>query len=70
MDGLARETAPHASFLVGRSLELHRLQTFAEAELTHSLTECGFAVETTRQYGKVSLLPRRLGFIARKPRRV
>jgi hypothetical protein len=34
--------------------------------VVRSLEKCGFVVETTDRYGEARLLPRRIGFIARR----
>jgi SAM-dependent methyltransferase len=52
------------------TVEVHRLRTFDSQELTLLLATAGFEVQVTRRYVTVDLAPQRLGFVARKPRRV
>ena len=46
--------------------EVHVLEVFRAARLVRELERAGFAVETSRAYGRVRLPERRLAFIARK----
>lgn len=49
-----------------RSEEVHRVSLLDRDEIFGALIRAGFSVRTSRHYGAVSLLPRRLAFIARK----
>lgn len=49
-----------------RSEEVHRVQLCDRAKTVRALVRAGFSVQTRRHYGAMSLLPRRLAFIARK----
>jgi SAM-dependent methyltransferase len=51
-----------------RGDETHRVQLFTRAEVLRALRRAGFAVRTVRRYGNYRLLPRRLGFVARRKR--
>jgi SAM-dependent methyltransferase len=59
---IARVDSPRDVFV-----EQHRVQTFSEGELHATLTSVGFIPQFVRSYGRVPLLPRRLGVIAVKP---
>ena len=54
--------------LYRRSDERHAVRLFARAEVERWLRASGFTVRVTRRYGSFPLAPRRLAFIARKPR--
>ncbi len=49
-----------------RSREQHHVQLFDERAVVEWLQGAGFEVETSRGYGSVELLPRRVAFFARK----
>ena len=49
-----------------RSREQHHVQLFDEQYVLAWLRAAGFEVETSRAYGKLELLPRRVAFFARK----
>jgi len=51
-----------------RHEESHRVQLRRGSDVTELLRDAGFRVRTVRRYGAYGLLPRRLGFIARRPR--
>ena len=53
--------------LYRRGEETHRLQLYDGRRVARLLREIGFRVRWTRRFGKLPLLPKRIGFVARKP---
>jgi len=51
-----------------RAGETHRMRLLARAEIERRLRRAGFDFRVMRCYGKMPLAPRRLAFVARKPR--
>jgi SAM-dependent methyltransferase len=49
-----------------RTKEVHRVRTFARAEIEEALRGVGFAVDVTRRYGSLDLAAQRLGLVACK----
>jgi SAM-dependent methyltransferase len=49
-----------------RGQETHHVRVFAADEVVGALRGAGFIVRTVRQYGKLKMYPRRLGFVCRK----
>jgi SAM-dependent methyltransferase len=52
--------------LYRRQVEKHCLQLYRSSDISTMLKDVGFRVETTRRFGDFELMPRRIGFIARK----
>lgn len=52
--------------LYRRSYEVHRQRLYKSSELAPLLRSIGFSVHVVKKYGDYTLLPGRLGFIARK----
>lgn len=50
-----------------RSAERHIVQLYRSKEVATQLRAAGFRVRTVRAFGSASLLPLRVGFVARKP---
>jgi SAM-dependent methyltransferase len=50
-----------------RSRERHVLQLYQAKQVAHWLRKAGFRVRTVRRFGSHPLLPKRVGFVARKP---
>jgi SAM-dependent methyltransferase len=55
--------------LYRRAHESHRVQLYDGRQITPMLRDAGFSVRTFRRLGTHQLLPERLGFVARKPKR-
>jgi hypothetical protein len=53
--------------LYRRHEETHRIQLYRQADVAAMLRNIGFRVRPVRHYGDYTLLPKRVGFIARKP---
>jgi SAM-dependent methyltransferase len=53
--------------LYRRHEETHRIQLYRQADVAAMLRRIGFRVRPVRHYGDYTLLPKRVGFIARKP---
>jgi SAM-dependent methyltransferase len=53
--------------LYRRHEETHRIQLYRQADVAAILRKIGFRVRPVRHYGDYALLPKRVGFIARKP---
>ncbi len=51
-----------------RGEEIHRIRLFGRAEIQQALLDAGFSVRLARRYGAMTLLRRRMSFVARKPR--
>jgi len=49
-----------------RSHELHRVRVPSRDEIADALDAAGFAVRTSRRYGRFALAPHRLAFVARR----
>jgi SAM-dependent methyltransferase len=49
-----------------RTDEAHHVQLFSRAEILRALRRAGFSCRAARRYGAFPLMPRRMGFIARK----
>jgi len=54
--------------LYRRGQETHRVQLYDQRDISLLLRQTGFRIRTFRRLGDYKLLPKRLGFIARKPR--
>jgi SAM-dependent methyltransferase len=61
------ETFRQSGDLYRRQTETHRVQLFRAAEVARTLRKIGFRVRLVRRYGDFSLLPKRIGIVARKP---
>ena len=53
--------------LYRRHEETQRIQLYRQADVAAMLRKIGFRVRLVRHYGDYALLPKRVGFIARKP---
>jgi len=49
-----------------RSEEVHRLRLYDRVQLAADLERTGFAVEVLKGYGRMPMLPGRVGFLAEK----